>query len=186
VLQVLVDADNVLPARVQPVVDLLARVPGVRIVVTGRSAALALVSWPAAAVVEPWSGWQRADLALARAYRPSADPLVLITGDGDFGLLAARHPGPVLVISGAASTALRHAATVVDPATVGTEPVRAWLGRGRRPAGRERRLGAPPSCVAARRRRVRPALLRTSSRTFRAGRPRRQRDGGGTARRPPM
>jgi hypothetical protein len=117
----------VLPARVQPVVDVLARVPGVRIVVSGRAEALAPVSWPPGAVLEPWSGWQRADLALARAYRPSADPLVLITGDGDFGLLAARHPGAVLVISGAASTALRNAATVVDPATDGVEPVRAWL-----------------------------------------------------------
>ncbi len=126
-LQVLVDADNVVPARVQPVVDLLGRVPGVRTVVTGRSSALAQVGWPADAVVEPCSGWQRADLALARAYRPDRFPLVLITGDGDFGLLAARHPGPVLVISGAASTALRDAATVVDPAVVGVEPVRAWL-----------------------------------------------------------
>jgi hypothetical protein len=42
-------------------------------------------------------------------------------------LLAARHPGPVLVISGAASMALQDVATVVDPATVGVEPVRAWL-----------------------------------------------------------
>jgi hypothetical protein len=127
VLQVLVDADNVLPARVQPVVDLLGRVPRVRTVVTGRAGALAQVDWPADAVVEPWSGWQRADLALARAYRPDRDPLVLITGDGDFGLLAARHPGPVLVVSGAPSTALRDVATVIDPAVEGVEPVRAWL-----------------------------------------------------------
>ena len=28
---------------------------------------------------------------------------MLITGDGDFGLLAARHAGPVLVVSGAPS-----------------------------------------------------------------------------------
>jgi hypothetical protein len=117
----------VLPARVQPVVDLLAQVPAVRMVVSGRTQALAPVRWPASATLEPWSGWQRADLALARAYRPSADPLVLITGDGDFALLAARHPGPVLVISGAASMALQDVATVVDPATVGVEPVRAWL-----------------------------------------------------------
>lgn len=126
-LQVLVDADNVLPARVQPVVDLLGRVPGVRTIVSGRASALELVSWPAGAVVEPWSGWQRADLALARAYRPDRCPLVLVSGDGDFGLLAARHPGPVLVVSGAASTALHDAATVVDPAVVGLEPVRGWL-----------------------------------------------------------
>jgi hypothetical protein len=126
-MQVLVDADNVLPARIQPVVDLLARVPAVRIVVTGRAAALAEVTWPSGAAVEPAAGWQRADLALARAYLPSDDPLVLVSGDGDFGLLAARHPGPVLVISGAASNALRASATVIDPAAVGIEPVRAWL-----------------------------------------------------------
>jgi hypothetical protein len=127
VVQVLVDADNVLPARIQPVVDLLAELPGARMVVSGRAEALAAVSWPAGASLEPRSGWQRADLALARAYRASADPLVLISGDGDFGLLAARHPAPVLVISGAASNALRAVATVIDPATVGVEPVRAWL-----------------------------------------------------------
>jgi hypothetical protein len=126
-LQVLVDADNVLPARVQPVVDLLGAVPGARMVATGRAPALAQVAWPSRAAVEVEAGWQRADLALARAYRPSEDPLVLITGDGDFGLLAARHPGPVLVVSGAASNALRAVATVVDPATVGMGPVRAWL-----------------------------------------------------------
>jgi hypothetical protein len=52
---------------------------------------------------------------------------VLITGDGDFGLLAARHPGPVLVISGAASGRLRGGATVVDPALEGLAPIEAWL-----------------------------------------------------------
>jgi hypothetical protein len=41
--------------------------------------------------------------------------------------LAARHPGPVLVVSGAPSTALRDVATVIDPAVEGVEPVRAWL-----------------------------------------------------------
>jgi hypothetical protein len=119
----------VLPARVQPVVDLLAQVPAVRMVVSGRTQALAPVRWPASATLEPWSGWQRADLALARAYRPSADPLILITGDGDFALLANRHPGPVLVISGAPSARLRVGATVIDPVSDGLAPIRAWLDR---------------------------------------------------------
>ena len=79
------------------------------------------------------AGWQRADLALAEAYVPSTDPLVLITGDGDFGLLATRHPGPVLVISGAASERLRGGTTVVDPATDGTAPIDAWLREYRAP-----------------------------------------------------
>jgi hypothetical protein len=134
VLQVLVDADNVLPARVQPVVDLLGDLQDVRMFVTGRPPALAQVAWPSIASVEPATGWQRADLALARAYVPSDEPLVLITGDGDFGLLAARHPGPVLVISGAASNTLHAVATVIDPATVGVGPVRAWLAAVGQPA----------------------------------------------------
>jgi hypothetical protein len=53
--------------------------------------------------------------------------LVLVTGDGDFALLAARHAGPVLVISGAPSARLRQAATVVDPALDGLHPIEVWL-----------------------------------------------------------
>lgn len=123
----LVDADNVAPRRVQPVLDLLAGRSDVRITVTGRAAALRALHLPPGAESLPHAGWQRADVALAEAYEPSTDPLVLITGDGDFGLLATRHPGPVLVISGAASLRLRDGTTVVDPATEGTAPVSAWL-----------------------------------------------------------
>lgn len=126
-LRVLVDADNVVPQRVEPVLALLTDVPGVRITASGRRRALARVSWPAGTELLEHAGWQRADLALADAYRPAAEPLVLITGDGDFGLLASRHPGPVLVISGAASARLRDGTTVVDPATEGLAPVEAWL-----------------------------------------------------------
>jgi hypothetical protein len=85
------------------------------------------VTWPAGSELLEHAGWQRADLALAAAYSPAAEPLLLITGDGDFGLLAARHPGPVLVVSGAPSGRLRDCTTVVDPALEGLTPIRAWL-----------------------------------------------------------
>jgi hypothetical protein len=127
VLQVLVDADNVAPPRLAPVLKLLAEVPDVRITASGRRSALARLDWPEQAHLLPSTGWQRADLALAQAYRPTDDPLLLVSGDGDFGLLATRHPGPVLVVSGAASGRLRDGTTVVDPATEGVGPIRAWL-----------------------------------------------------------
>jgi hypothetical protein len=127
VLRVLIDADNVVPQRVEPVLALLAGLPEVRVTASGRRQALARVSWPAGTELLEHAGWQRADLALAEAYSPAAEPLVLITGDGDFGLLASRHPGPVLVISGAASARLRDGTTVVDPALDGLAPVEAWL-----------------------------------------------------------
>jgi len=128
VLRVLVDADNVAPPRLGPVLELLARIPdGVHLTATGRAEAIERSSWPPDAELIAITGWQRADLALAGAYRPDDDPLVLISGDGDFGLLATRHPGPVLVVSGAASGRLRGGTTVVDPAAEGTGPITAWL-----------------------------------------------------------
>lgn len=127
-IRVLVDADNVVPQRIQPVLALLTAVTGgVRITASGRRQSLGRVSWPAGTELLEHAGWQRADLALADAYSPAAEPLVLITGDGDFGLLASRHPGPVLVISGAASGRLRDGTTVVDPAVDGLPRVAAWL-----------------------------------------------------------
>jgi hypothetical protein len=128
VLRVLVDADNVAPARLSPVLVLLGHVSDeVQLTASGRAGALARLDWPEHAECIATSGWQRADLALAEAYVPSDDPLVLVSGDGDFGLLASRHPGPVLVVSGAASGRLRDGTTVVDPAAEGVEPIRAWL-----------------------------------------------------------
>ena len=140
-LRVLVDADNVSPPRLIPVLALLAEVGEVQMTASGRRSALSRLRWPADTELLPSAGWQRADLALAAAYRPSEDPLVLVSGDGDFALLATRHPGPVLVISGAASGRLRDGTTVVDPATEGTAPIRAWLANhgvelGQRGAGR--------------------------------------------------
>jgi hypothetical protein len=124
-LQVLVDADNVPPARIRAV---LAELPSYAdIVVVGSARALARVKWPAQARVEEATGWQRADVALAQIYVGGDDPLVLISGDGDFALLAQQHRGPVLVVSEAASERLRRVATVIDPVHDGTARVRAWL-----------------------------------------------------------
>ena len=127
-LQVLVDVDNVTSRRLQPVLDVLADLdPAPRLTASGRPEVLQRLTWPPDAAVLPHEGWQRADVALAEAYEPDADPLILVTGDGDFGLLAARHPGPVLVVSGSPSGRLRDVGTVVDPAAEGTAPIRGWL-----------------------------------------------------------
>jgi hypothetical protein len=127
VLQVLIDADNVAPSRLQPVLDLLAGVAYAELTASGRRQALDAIDWPDGTELLPSEGWQRADVALAEAYRPNSNPLLLVTGDGDFGLLAARHAGPVLVVSGAASGRLRDSATVIDPALDGVDPIRQWL-----------------------------------------------------------
>lgn len=122
------DADNVSPKRLQPVLDLLGAVTDpLRLTASGRGPALERLDWPESAELLTHAGWQRADVALATAYSPGPEPLLLATGDGDFGLLAARHPGPVLVVSGAPSGRLRDHAVVVDPATDGVGPIRDWL-----------------------------------------------------------
>src|SRR6185312_8896847 len=130
--QVLVDADNLDAGRLRLVAAELARAgPGVaaRTVVAGHPVRLEQVSWPPGADVRDASGWQSADAALAAAYVVDDAPLVLVTGDGDFALLAARHPGPVLVVgvSGATSSRLREHAVVVDPVHDGVERLRSWL-----------------------------------------------------------
>lgn len=127
-LQVLVDADNVARRRLQPVLTLLSAVTDdLRLTASGRQQALDALRWPQDCELLAHAGWQRADLALAEAYSPGDDALILVSGDGDFALLAARHPGPVLVISGAPSGRLRDTATIVDPATEGVAPIRRWL-----------------------------------------------------------
>lgn len=124
-LQVLIDADNVPPARVRAV---LAELPAYAdIIVVGSARALARVSWPVNARVGEATGWQRADIALAQIYEGDDDPLVLVSGDGDFALLAQQHRGPVLVVSEAASERLRRVATVIDPVHDGSHRRRAWL-----------------------------------------------------------
>jgi hypothetical protein len=124
-VQVLVDADNVPPARVRAVLDELP--PGTDIVAIGSPRALSRVNWPDDARVQAAVGWQRADLALAEIYEGGEDALVLVSGDGDFALLAQQHLGPVLVVSEAASERLRRVATVIDPVHDGLERLRAWF-----------------------------------------------------------
>jgi len=135
VVQVLVDADNLTSARLRLLVEALGtldEVPDtdVRMVVAGAAGAVDDVAWPAYAEVLHATGWQRADVVLVEAYEAHGDreaPLVLASGDGDFALLASRHAGPVLVVSGSPSSRLRDNATVVDPAMVGVDPLRRWL-----------------------------------------------------------
>ena len=125
VLQVLVDADNVDPFRTRALLDALRGVVA-DVVVAGHPRALARVEWPDDATVVEAAGWQRADLVLAAAYRPSDDPLVLVSGDGDFGLLVGRHSGRCSSSARPRRTGSA-GATVVDPAVDGVEPLRQWL-----------------------------------------------------------
>ncbi len=135
VVQVLVDADNLTSARLRLLVDALGALDDVadtdvRMVVAGAQAAVDDVAWPSYAEILHATGWQRADVVLVEAYEAHDDreaPLVLASGDGDFALLASRHAGPVLVVSGSPSSRLRDNATVVDPAMVGVDPLRRWL-----------------------------------------------------------
>ena len=132
VVQVLVDADNLTSARLRLLVEALEALEpaDVRMVVAGAGAAVEDVAWPSYAEVLHATGWQRADVVLVEAYEASGDretPLVLASGDGDFALLASRHGGPVLVVSGSPSSRLRDNATVVDPAMVGVDPLLRWL-----------------------------------------------------------
>jgi hypothetical protein len=129
-VQVLVDADNVEPSRLRVFLAVLAETGGApEVVVAGRPLALARTVWPLGALIVEAAGWQRADVVLAEAYVPGPEPLVIVSGDGDFVQLAWRHPGPVLVVSNAAGSAgrLRSVATVVDPANDGPEPLRHWF-----------------------------------------------------------
>jgi len=129
VVQVLVDADNVDTSRVSAVLAAIAGLPSeeVRMTVAGRASAVEATTWPAYAEVVVAAGWQRADIVLAAAYRPDEEPLVLVSGDGDFGLLVTRHAGPVLVVSEAASTRLRAGVSVVDPTVDGPDALRRWF-----------------------------------------------------------
>ena len=132
VVQVLVDADNLTSARLRLLVEALDALDAadVRMVVAGAESAVEDVAWPSYAEVLHATGWQRADVVLVEAYEAAGDretPLVLASGDGDFALLASRHGGPVLVVSGSPSSRLRDNATVVDPAMTGVDPLLRWL-----------------------------------------------------------
>lgn len=125
-IQVLIDADNLSAPRIRA---FLKAVPldEVDIFVAGSPRALAGIQWPHIARVLEVEGWQQADLALVQAHRAETQPLVLVSGDGDFAMLAATHPGPVLVISDRPASRLRAAGTVVDPVVDGLDAVRHWF-----------------------------------------------------------
>lgn len=135
-MQVLVDADNVHPARLAALLDALALTgftpsqnADVRLVAIGRARALANTTWPEGAEVVPHQGWQSADIALAQAYVHEDEALVLASGDGDFVHLVRGHEGPVLVVAAERSTSgrMRDHATVVDPVHEGTARIVDWL-----------------------------------------------------------
>jgi hypothetical protein len=125
-IQVLVDADNLSAPRIRA---FLTAVPldEVDLFVAGSPRALAGVDWPEQAKVVDVEGWQQADLALVEAHRADTQPLVLVSGDGDFAMLAATHPGPVLIVSDRPASRLRAAGTVVDPVVDGLDAVRHWF-----------------------------------------------------------
>ncbi|MBV9142142.1 MAG: hypothetical protein JO115_14715 [Pseudonocardiales bacterium] len=131
-VQVLVDADNLDVPRLRLLVAALAGAHSAEVVVVGAPAAVEALDWPPQAQVLPASGWQRADLLLARAYRADDQPLLLATGDGDFAQLARRHPGPVLLVSGTSSRSRAFTGpriTITDPAADGGAQLRSWLQR---------------------------------------------------------
>ncbi len=125
-IQVLVDADNLNTARLRA---FLRAVPlsDVSMTVAGNPRAIQSVDWPAGADVHQVEGWQAADVVLVDAYVEGGQPLVLVTGDGDFSLVAARHAGPVLIVSDRPASRLRASGTVVDPVLDGPEALRAWF-----------------------------------------------------------
>ena len=125
-MQVLIDADNLTPARIGA---LLRAIPWheASVLVAGSPAAIARVRWPAGAAVVRVEGWQAADAVLANAYRPGQEPLVLASGDGDFTVLAAGHAGPVLIVSGLPAGRLRTTGTVIDPVIEGVDALRVWF-----------------------------------------------------------
>jgi hypothetical protein len=138
-VQVLVDADNLDVPRLRLLVAALDPGPCAEIVVAGAPAVLEAIDWPPHAQVLPASGWQGADLLLARAYRADDQPLLLATGDGDFAQLARRHPGPVLLVSGTASRSRTLAGpriTPTDPAADGGAALRSWIASWGQTAGR--------------------------------------------------
>lgn len=125
-IQVLVDADNLSAARLRA---LLRAVPldESDVLVAGSPRALAAVDWPTSARVVQVEGWQRADMLLVEAYRGGTEPLVLVSGDGDFAGLVRGHAGPVLVVSDRPASGLRGVGSVIDPVIDGVEALRSWF-----------------------------------------------------------
>jgi uncharacterized protein YaiI (UPF0178 family) len=125
-IQVLIDADNLSAPRLRALVKALP-LDDCRVVVVGSPFALAQAEWPRGARVVPAEGWQAADMIIAEAYEHGDEPLVLASGDGDFGAVVAGHRGPVLVVSDRPAAMLRRAATVLDPVQDGVRALRDWF-----------------------------------------------------------
>jgi hypothetical protein len=131
-MQVLVDADNLDVPRLRLLVAVLRATSCTDVVVAGAPAVLDAVDWPVHTQLLPATGWQGADLLLARAYRAEHQPLLLATGDGDFAQLARRHPGSVLLVGSTANRSHNLTAPHIiptDPALDGGAQLQAWLAR---------------------------------------------------------
>jgi hypothetical protein len=125
-MQVLIDADNLSAARLAAFVRALPA-DEADVLVAGSPRALSAVEWPRTARVVEVEGWQRADMLLVEAYRQGGEPLVLVSGDGDFAGLVRGHRGDVLVVSDRPASGLRGAGTVLDPVIDGLDAVRGWF-----------------------------------------------------------
>lgn len=124
-VQVLIDADNLGASRIAAFLRALPAGEA-DVVVAGSPRALAAVAWPRRSRIVEIEGWQRADMVLVEAYRHGRDPLVLVSGDGDFAGLVRGHAGDVLVVSDRPASGLR-VGTVIDPVIDGLEALRRWF-----------------------------------------------------------
>jgi hypothetical protein len=125
-MQVLIDADNLSAARLTAFLRALPA-DEADVVVAGSPRALGALTWPSTAHVVEIEGWQRADMLLVEAYRHGDEPLVLVSGDGDFAGLVRGHRGDVLVVSDRPASGLRGVGTVIDPVIDGLDALRAWF-----------------------------------------------------------
>jgi hypothetical protein len=125
-MQVLIDADNLSAARLAAFLRALPA-DEADVLVVGSPRAVGAVDWPRSARVLEVEGWQGADVALVEAYRGGSEPLVLVSGDGDFAGLVRGHRGPVLVVSDRPASGLRGVGSVIDPVLDGVEELRRWF-----------------------------------------------------------
>jgi hypothetical protein len=125
-MQVLIDADNLSAPRLAAFLRALPA-DEADVLVAGSPRAIGAVDWPRSARIVAVEGWQRADLVLVDAYRRGSEPLVLVSGDGDFAGLVRGHGGPVLVVSDRPASGLRGVGSVIDPVIDGLEDLRRWF-----------------------------------------------------------
>jgi hypothetical protein len=125
-VQVLIDADNLSASRLEAFLRVLPAEEA-DVIVAGSPRALGAVRWPARARLLEVEGWQRADITLVEAYRAGDEPLVLVSGDGDFAGLVRGHRGDVLVVSDRPASGLRGVGTVLDPVLDGLDALRRWF-----------------------------------------------------------